>query len=73
MKLDALDTHGGFLGRIGDEGALRILPISIAAGSDGRGIRFLATNSGVLGEADAEGKRAVQDCGLVRDVLVILP
>lgn len=73
MKLDALDTHGGVLDRIGDEGALRILPISIVAGSDGRGFRFLATNSGVLGEGDAERTRAVQDCGLVWDVLVILP
>jgi len=61
MKLDALDTRGGVLDRTGDEGALWILPISTAAGSDGRGFRFLATNSGVLGDADAERTRATQD------------
>ena len=73
MKLDALDTRGGILDRIGDVGALRILPISTAVGSDGRGFRFLATNSGFLVEADAGRTRAVQDCGLVSDDLVILP
>ena len=72
MKLDALDTRGGVLDRVGDDGALRILSISTAVGSDGRGFRFLATSSGVLEEADAGRTRAVQDCGLVSDDLVIL-
>lgn len=73
MKLDTLDTRGGVFDRIGDEGALRILPISTAVGSDGRGFRFLAINSGVLGEADAGRTRAEQDCGLVSVDLVIVP